>query len=224
MRGKWQGGAGRFRCASSTLRGVLILAIAPTALLLATVAGATAQILPDSPRLLGVLPEDGIGIFYLRPSGLPGDGQAGVVTWQPAGLPHRLRLRVGGGIGAGESEAGLAGIDVKIPLGREGGSARIAWTTGLAASYGEWGVISLPVGLMAGAVWSEGSVTLAPWLAVGVGFDLQFGEEAPDEEFEVRPAADLGLDMAFDAARRVMLRGAVSFGDRSAVAVGLVLR
>lgn len=212
----------RQRAVGSFLRAV-IFAVLPASFLLGGVNPAHAQILPDSPRLLGVLPEEGVGLFYLRPSSLPGDDQAALVTWRPSALPEAVRIRLGGGIGAGETEAGLAGIDVKIPIAAAG-RAQVAWTSGLAASYGEWGVISLPVGLIAGAVWSEGSVTLAPWLGVGVGFDVQFGEEAPDDEFEVRPAADLGLDVAFDAARRVLLRGAVSLGDRSAVAVGLVLR
>lgn len=197
------------------------------ALIGASSARAAAQVLPDSPRLTGVLEEPSFGAFFFQPSSLRGDGRGGLVTWAPAGLPASARLR----FGAAEQDdddggvSGFGGIDVRIPLKPdEASGVRLAWTTGIGGSYGEWGVISLPIGLVAGAVWSEGAVTLAPWVGVGVGFDYQFGDEAPDNEFEVRPAADVGLDLAFDEARRVLLRVGLSMGDRSALAVGLAFR
>jgi hypothetical protein len=58
-------------------------------------------------------------------------------------------------------------------------------------------------------------------VSVGVAFDLHVGGEAPEEEFEWSPTADLGLDLALDAARRFVIRVGASLGDRHAVAVGL---
>ena len=182
------------------------------------------QFLPDSPRLTGVLEEPGFGVYYLRPSALPGDDVGAMVTWKPSSLPDPVRLRFGGGIGAGDTGAGFAGLDVRVPLQPARGSVRLAWTAGIGGSYGEWGIVSLPVGLVAGVVWSEGAVTLSPWAGVGVGFDYQFGDTAPDEEFEVRPAADLGLDLSFDRARRATVRVGLSLGDRNALAAGIAVR
>jgi len=188
---------------------------------------AAGQVLPDSPRLSGVLEEPTFGAYLLQPSALPGDGRGGLITWAPAALPASARLR----FGAAERDdadggvSGFGGIDVRIPLRPdETRGVQLAWTTGIGGSYGEWGVISLPIGMVAGAVWSEGAVTLAPWVGVGVGFDYQFGDEAPDNDFEVRPAADVGLDLAFDRSRRVLLRVGLSLGDRSALAAGLAFR
>ena len=197
------------------------------ALLVAAVgaAPATGQILPDSPRLTGVLDEPGFGVYYLRPSALPGDDMGVLVTWKPSGLPASTRLRFGGGTGSGDTGAGFAGLDVRVPLRpAAGGSVQLAWTAGVGASYGEWGIVSLPLGLVAGVVWSEGAVTLSPWAGLGVGFDFQFGDQAPDEDFEIRPAADLGLDLSFDEARRFTVRAGLSLGDRNAVAVGVAVR
>ena len=148
-----------------------------------------------------------------------------LVTWKPSGLPEATRLRLGGGIGAGDTEAGIAALDVRVPLRpTAGGSVRLAWTASIGGSYGEWGIVSLPVGLVAGVVWSEGAVTISPWAGVGVGFDFQFGDEAPDQDFEVRPAADIGLDLSFDEARRFTVRTGLSLGVRNAVAVGIAIR
>lgn len=49
------------------------------------------------------------------------------------------------------------------------------------------------------------------------------GDLVPDEEFEVQATAGLGAGRAFDAARRFVLRAAMSLGDRQAVAVGLMI-
>jgi hypothetical protein len=201
----------------------LRLALEVAAVALATAVPAGAQILPDSPRMTGVLDEPSLGVYYLRPSALPGDDVGVLATWQPTFLPETVRFRFGGGTGAADQTAGLGGIDVRIPLRNDSDRLQLAWTTGIGASFGEWGIASLPIGLTVGAVYSEGAVTLAPWAGVGVGFDLQFGDEAPDEDFEVRPAVDFGLDLSFDRARRIRLRTGVSVGDRNALAVGLAI-
>ena len=201
--------------------------LAAALLIVAAASPVAAQVLPDSPRLTGVLEEPSFGAYFFQPSALRGDGRGGLVTWAPAALPASARLRFGaveqddadGGV------SGFGGIDVRIPLRPDEPSrVQLAWTTGIGGSYGEWGVLSLPIGVVAGAVWSEGAVTLAPWVGLGAGFDFQFGDEAPGNDFEVRPAADVGLDLAFDRDRSVLLRVGLSLGDRSALAAGLAFR
>lgn len=85
-------------------------------------------------------------------------------------------------------------------------------------------MVSLPIAVSAGRSWSSGSVWLAPYVSLGVTFDLHVGAEAPDEEFEWSPTADLGLDLALDPGRRFVVRAGASLGDRNAVAVGLSVR
>jgi hypothetical protein len=50
------------------------------------------------------------------------------------------------------------------------------------------------------------------------------GDEAPDKEFAVQPAAEVGVDLSLDPARRVVLRAGASLGDRKAFAVGAIVR
>lgn len=145
---------------TSPLRAAAVVAVIATALVSAP---ADAQVLPDSPRMTGVLEEPTFGAFFFQPSSLRGDGQGGLVTWAPSGLPASARLR----FGAAEQDdadggvSGFGGIDVRIPLKPDEASGiRLAWTTGIGGSYGEWGVISLPIGMVAGAVWSKGR---SPW-------------------------------------------------------------
>ncbi|MFW6200579.1 MAG: hypothetical protein ACOC8K_08400 [Gemmatimonadota bacterium] len=59
-------------------------------------------------------------------------------------------------------------------------------------------------------------VDLVEWLALGL-------HRAPDEEFDVSPSAEVGLDLSFDHERRVVLRAAAALGDRSALILGFAL-
>jgi serine acetyltransferase len=52
---------------------------------------------------------------------------------------------------------------------------------------------------------------------------VHFGQDAPADEVEVYPSADIGLDFALDPGRNFVIRVATSLGDRQALAVGLNL-
>ncbi len=82
-------------------------------------------------------------------------------------------------------------------------------------------VVTLPMGVSAGRSWTSGAVWLAPYVSLGLALDLALGGEAPEDEFTVSPASDVGLDFALDPARRMIVRVAMSLGDRQALAVGL---
>ena len=204
----------------STLRALALACLA------AAPAAASGQIAPDTPRMLGPSTPAGLGIHWLRAGTLPGDADAVLVTWNAPGLAPAFRLRGGAGKGVGGETAGFGGIDVRAPI--RGGSADrgvdLAWTTGAGVGVGEYVLVSVPLGVAAGAEWSSGSVWLAPYVSLGVALDLRLGDEAPDEEFDASIAADLGLDLALDADRRFVVRAATSLGDRQAVAVGLLVR
>jgi hypothetical protein len=118
--------------------------------------------------------------------------------------------------------AGFGGIDVSAPLAAhtEARPVDLSWNTGAGFAVGEYLIVSVPVGIAAGRSWTSGPVWLNPYVAPRLSMDLRFGDEGPDEEFDVSPGVDVGLDAAFDRARTVVVRFSVSLGDRSALAVG----
>lgn len=79
----------------------------------------------------------------------------------------------------------------------------------------------MPVGIAAGRSWSSGAVWLDPYVVLGFAMDLALGRDAPDDDFRVSPSVDLGLDLALDRRRTLVLRVATALGDRHAVAVGI---
>ena len=166
---------------------------------LLTPSGAAAQILWDAPRMIGPESPGGVGFYWLRAESLPMDGDAVYATLPVPGTGGDVTLRGGLGEGATDELAGVGG------------------------SYGEYLVVSVPVGLSAGRSWSSGSVWFAPYVGLGAVLDYRRGEEAPDDEFAVDANAEVGLDLAFDAGRRFVLRAAASLGDRQAVSVGLAV-
>ena len=103
----------------------------------------------------------------------------------------------------------------------------IEWHAGIGAGAGpqddQYLLVTLPMGISAGRSWTSGSIWLAPYVSLGVALDLNIGDDAPDEEFTVTPAADIGFDLALDPARRFIIRVATSLGDRQALVVGLNL-
>lgn len=197
------------------------------ALLAAPVRG---QIAWETPRMLGPDTQGGLGVHWLQAESLPGDGEALLVTWQPPGLPEGVFLRGGAGTGAGGETAGFGGIDVRsrIATAREGQPLDIAWIAGAGVGVGEYLLVTVPAGITAGHTWASGSVWFAPYVGVGLAMDyrrtLDSERDSFDDEFEVHPTADLGLDLSLDSGRRFILRAAASLGDRQAIALGAAIR
>ena len=186
---------------------------------------AAAQLAPDTPRLVSPHGPAGLGVYWLRGETLPGDGDALLVTWAPAALPAGVRLRGGGGTGADGDVAGFGGIDVQTPLARRsaGMPADLEWYTGIGVARGGYTLATIPLGVSAGTAWSSGSVWMAPYVSAGIAADLRLGDSAPEDEFIVQPALDIGLDLALDRNRSFVLRTAASLGDRQTIAVGIVV-
>jgi hypothetical protein len=214
------------RCTSTAaaLGGTLL---ATMVVLLASPVTARAQVAWDTPRMVGPESPAGFGVYYLRSSALGPKMDAALVTLGLPGTGGSVAVR--GGVAADDEDdlSVFGGVDIRASVARhtEDQPLDLEWTAGIGAGVPTTGtryaVLSLPTAISAGRSWSSGSVWLAPYVSLGVAFDLNVGADAPDEEFEWSPTADIGLDLALDAARRFVVRVGASLGDRHAVAVGL---
>lgn len=182
-----------------------------------------AQLAPDSPRLISPHGSGGLGLHWLRGGTLPGDDESIIATWAMPGLPGGMRLRGGAGRGASARNSAFGGLDYQAALLR--GDPELPfdldWQVGLGVGVGDYVLVSLPIGLSGGVSWRSESFWMSPYLTAGMAADIRVGDEAPERRFEVSPALDVGLDVAFDAERRVVIRTSASLGDRQAVSVGL---
>jgi hypothetical protein len=187
---------------------------------------AGAQVAWETPRLLGPETPGGFGVYWIEFGTLPGDESGVLVTWRPPGFPETVSLRGGAGDGADGSSSGFGGVDLRVPFAehRPGQPLDLAWISGAGVGVGDYTLVTLPVGVAAGRSWSSGSIWLAPYVSAGIAMDLRLGDEAPDEEFEVSPTADVGVDLALDRGKTVILRAGTSLGDRNALAVGATVQ
>jgi hypothetical protein len=208
---------------STIFRRALLAAV----LKLLLAAPAAAQLASDSPRMLGPHAPAGFGMYWLRSSAFPGDGDGLLITWAPRPLDARLILRAGAGTGLQGTPAGFLGVDTRVPITTgPGRTLDLSWNAGLGASFGEYLMGTLPMGISVGHEFASGAVSFAPYLSGGVALDMRFFQDERDqqEEFSVQHSVELGSDLSLDAGRKVTLRASVSFGERSAVAAGVMLQ
>ncbi|MGE0158575.1 MAG: hypothetical protein AB7T31_04130 [Gemmatimonadales bacterium] len=186
-----------------------------------------AQIAWDTPRLTGPESPGGIGFYWMRAEVLPGDDDAVFGTFSLPGTDGAITLRGGIGTGVAEENAFFGGVDLRAPIAMHTATQPldVAWSGGAGLGFGEYFLASVPFAISVGRSWASTSVWFAPYLSAGATIDYRFGDSdlVPEEEFEVQATAGLGADLAFDAARRLVVRVATSLGDRQAVAVGLVV-
>ncbi|MBM4185165.1 MAG: hypothetical protein FJ207_13275 [Gemmatimonadetes bacterium] len=186
-----------------------------------------AQIAWDTPRLVGPESPSGVGCHWMRAETLPGDHNAVFGSFSLPGTGGAVTAHGGIGTGVAEENAVFGGVDLRAPIARHSATQPLdlEWSGGAGLSVGEYQLASVPVAVSAGRSWASGSVWFAPYVSVGATFDYRRGDSdlVPDEEFEIQATAGIGVDMAFDAARRFVLRAAAALGERQAVAVGMVI-
>lgn len=186
---------------------------------------AAAQIVWDTPRMIGPESPSGLGLYWMRAGARPGDEDVFLGTWSVPGFDGAVVLRGGGGEGAGGETAAFGGVDFHAPLTRHGSGQPLdlEWNAGAGFSVGQYVLVSVPMGVSAGRSWASGSVWFAPYVFAGAALEFRTGDEAPDEEFKVEATGGLGVDLSFDPSRRFVLRASAALGERQAVAVGFVV-
>jgi hypothetical protein len=188
-----------------------------------------AQIVWDTPRLIGPETPAGLGVYWMRAETLPLDHNAVFGSWSLPGTAGAIAVRGGIGTGVAEENAIFGGIDLRAPIARhtDAQPLDLEWSGGIGFGFGEYLLGSVPVAVSAGRSWASGSVWFAPYVTVGATVDYRYDYDEsdfmPDEEFEIQATAGLGVDVAFDAARRFVFRAAAALGERQAVAVGLLI-
>lgn len=186
-----------------------------------------AQIAWDTPRMMGPESPTGFGVHWMRSSALGPELDAGMITFGFPGTGGAVSVRGGAAQDLDDDLSVFGGIDLRTTIATHTDSQPldVAWVGGIGAGVPtnseRVAVLSLPMTLSAGRSWSSGSVWLAPYVSLGVAFDLYIGSEGPEEEFDWSPTADVGLDLALDPGRRFVIRVGASLGARHAFAAGL---
>ncbi len=194
-------------------------------LLLVTAASVQAQITWHAPRMIGPESPAGLGLYWLQGSSLPGDGDAAFARLVIPGFDGAVSARGGVGEGVDGDLAGFGGIDLRAPIARHTDTQPLdlEWNGGIGVGVGNYVVASMPVAVSAGRSWTSESVWFAPYVSVGGVLDYRFGDEAPEEAYAIDSLVGVGLDLAFDSARRFVISVGATLGDRQSVAVGFVL-
>lgn len=196
-----------------------ILCAGLVAILLALSAGsnAIAQTKWDSPMLMPPNPMGKLGVYLVDPADL----NTGVLaTYRPAG---KLGFRLGIADGPGQDDLTIFGGAEMTRILRPASDdfpLDIAWFVGAGAGLGDYTIISVPVGLTLGNTITGDGVNFTPYFGLKVAMDVYLGDARPRDDLDMDIAVDLGIDLQFQGGWIIRFGG--SFGDRGAVAIGLV--
>jgi hypothetical protein len=186
---------------------------------------ADAQVPWESPQLLAPATRAGLTMMYVDFGLSPDDGTGLLMAWRGADAPHGFGLRLAGTLPQENDIRLSGGVDVAVPMFDHSPTfpLDVIWTSGLGASRGDYYSLGLPVGVAASRVFRGDNVWLQPYTSARVVLEGYFGPDHPDESFGLALAADVGLDLSFHRSNVVLLRAAMSLGDRRALAIGLQL-
>jgi hypothetical protein len=190
-------------------------------LALGTPAAASAQVAWDSPFLMPPRGEPGFGLFLIDAH----RGELGALaTWRSPSWNFGVRGGIAEeGRGGDDDVSVFGGIDFNGTLTRasEEWPLDVDWVFGAGLGVGDNVLISVPVGLTSGHVFTGEGVVFTPYVTPRVVLDALLGDEGEDDDdLSLDFAFDLGLDLTFSPSFTV--RFGATLGDREAVAIGVV--
>jgi hypothetical protein len=155
----------------------------------------------------------------------PNDGTGMLITYRHSDAPRGFGLRLAGTLPRENDIRLSGGVDVAVPMFEHSPTfpMDVVWTSGLGASFGDYFAIGLPVGASASRVFEGENIWFQPYTSARVVLEGYFGDDRPDESFGLALAADVGMDVSLHRSRVIIVRTAVSLGDRRAIAIGLQL-
>lgn len=200
--------------------GLTTIGLVALVALLAMPAPATAQATAwDAPLLLPPRPEASAGVYLIQPH----RRDVGIMgSWRLGGSPH-VGLRLGIADNGGDGLSGFAGVDLSGPVTRANDEfpLDISWVFGSGAAAGPGLRISIPAGLVVGHTFVADNVQFTPHGSPRIILDgmSQKGRQGDNSTLDLGFAMDLGVDLALQPGW--FIRFGLSFGNRSALAVGV---
>jgi hypothetical protein len=205
-----------------------VLALAPVLALAVALptASATAQVPWESPQLLAPGSPAGLGAYIVDWGLGPGDGVGVLLAWRGRAAPGGIGLRAGAARGLDDDVIFAGGADISLPVLSASPEfpLDVIWTSGVGAAYGTYLQVGVPLGFSAGRAVGSETIWFNPYLSTRAVFEGIFGDEAPEEDFQLGLAIDIGADVSFDRGRDFVLRIAAALGDRHALIAGLHAR
>jgi hypothetical protein len=196
------------------------------ALALLAPALAQAQVAWEAPQMLRPGAPAGWSLVFIDYGLDPFNGLGGGFIYRAEPAPAGIGLRGSVAMGLGDKLNYAGGIDFSRSLLRAADGQfplDLMWSGGLGGSYGEYIELAIPVTVSGGRSVSSGSVWFNPYAGARAVLEGRLGEAAPSNDVSLALVVDLGLDLAMGRSHNVMIRTAVSLGDRHALALGLNL-
>jgi hypothetical protein len=196
------------------------LAIAFIVSLAALARPAQAQVVWDGPMMMTPGAPAGWGLHLVEAH--PGDAAGGLFTWRANPAPVGLGFRFGVTEGSPNGAALLGGVDVAgsvYSTSEDDFDLGVLWFAGAGLAVDDWTTISLPVGMSVGWAFQEENLAFRPYVAPRMVVDARFGDSAPEDEFDLGFALEVGVDFAFS--QSFGIRAAGSFVDREALSLGI---
>lgn len=189
--------------------------------LIATASPVAAQAAWDSPQLIPSTPPTypELGIYLIDGYGA---GVGAAISWRSSAAPH-IGFRGGiadDGPGRDDGVTAFGGVDVVGRLTRASAEFPLdmTWFFGAGVGVGDRARVSFPAGISVGHDFVGDGVLFRPYASPRVVLDGVFGSKGG---LELDLAVDIGIDIGFHPSWLIRFGG--TFGDREAIAVGLVL-
>ena len=192
-----------------------------TALVAVSFAGPLhAQVAWETPMLAAPRAPSGWGVYLADVAG----GELGVLgTYRGASSGNGLEFRFGIADGGRDEDInGLVGVSINGLLARASGDMPfdIGWHAGAGVGFGDWALLTIPLGVSFGHTFRGDGVNITPYIAPRVHLDAAFGDEVGDDNTDLGLSFDLGFDLAMS--RGWVARFGASLGDHEGFAIGIV--